>query len=101
MRDDFQGAGDEILNLQQQSRQVIWSTPHFLAVPFLLANSDCVALLPKRMAQQCAKAMGLNLLPPPIEVKGFIISMVWHQRNSKRPQHQWLREQVIDAARSI
>jgi len=98
MRDDFQGAGDEILERQQQSRQVIWSTPHFMAMPFLLANSDCVALLPRRMAQQCAKAMDLKLLPPPIEMEGFTVSMIWHQRNTNRLQHQWLRDQIFEAA---
>ncbi|MBW4535881.1 MAG: LysR family transcriptional regulator [Pleurocapsa minor HA4230-MV1] len=101
MRDDFQGAGDEILEQQQQSRQVIWSTPHFMAIPFLLANSDCVALLPGRMAQQCAKAMDLTLLPPPMMMEGFTVSMIWHQRNTNRPQHQWLRQQVIDAVSHI
>jgi DNA-binding transcriptional LysR family regulator len=101
MRDDFQGAGDEILERQQQSRQVIWSTPHFMAMPFLLANSDCVALLPRRMAQQCAKAMNLKLLPPPIEIEGFTVSMIWHQRNTNRPQHQWLREQIVNATQNI
>jgi DNA-binding transcriptional LysR family regulator len=101
MRDDFQGAGDEILKRQQQSRQVIWSTPHFMAIPFLLANSDCVALLPRRMAQQCAKAMDLKLLPPPMAMEGFTVSMIWHQRNTNRPQHQWLRQQIIDAVSHI
>ena len=101
MRDDFQGKVDEILEQQQQSRQVIWSTPHFMAIPFLLANSDCVALLPRRMAQQCAKAMDLKLLPPPMAIEGFTVSMIWHQRNTNRPQHQWLRAQVIEATQNI
>ncbi len=101
LRDDFQGVYDEILKRQQQSRQVIWSTPHFMAVPFLLANSDCVALLPRRMAQQCAKAMNLKLLSPPIEIEGFTVSMVWHQRNTNNPQHEWLRQQIVDAACDI
>jgi DNA-binding transcriptional LysR family regulator len=101
MRDDFQGLGDEILERQQQSRRVVWSTPHFMAMPFLLANSDCVALLPRRMAQQCAKAMNLKLLPPPIEIEGFTVSMIWHQRNTNRPQHQWLRAQIFEAAQNI
>ena len=101
MRDDFQGAGDKILERQQQSRQVIWSTSHFMAVPFLLANSDCVALLPKRMAQQCAKAIDLKLLSPPIEIEGFTVSMIWHQRHTNRPQHQWLRKQVMNATGNL
>lgn len=101
MRDDFQGKGDEILKQQQQSRQVIWSTNHFITVPFLLANSDCVALLPHRMAQQCAKAMNLKLLPPPIAIEGFTISMVWHQRHVNNPSHEWLRQQIIETTQNL
>ena len=101
LRDDFQGKGDEILKQQQQSRQVVWSTTHFITVPFLLANSDCVALLPRRMAQQCAKAMNLKLLPPPIAIEGFTISMVWHQRHDNNPAHEWLRQQIIAATGNI
>lgn len=92
---------DEMLEQQQQSRQVIWSTSHFMAVPFFLANSDCVALLPRRMAQQCAEVMDLKLLTLPIEVEGFTVSMTWHQRNIKRPQHQWLRERIVDVTKNI
>ncbi len=101
LRDDFQGKGDQILEQQKQSRQVIWSTPHFMAVPFLLNNSDCVALLPNRMAQQCARAMNLKLLPPPIPIEGFTVSMVWHQRNTNNPAYQWLRERIVDAAQAV
>ncbi|MEO0373645.1 MAG: LysR family transcriptional regulator [Cyanobacteria bacterium P01_A01_bin.17] len=101
LQDDFRGVGDLILEQQQQSRRVVWSTPHFMAVPFMLANSDCVALLPKRMAERCAREMGLKLLPPPIDVTGFTVSMVWHQRHNNRPQHQWLRSQLIAAAQRL
>ena len=101
LRDDFQGSYDKILENQQMSRRIVWSTTHFMAVPFLVANSNCVALLPNRMAQQCAKAMNLNLLPPPIEIEGFTISMVWHQRNRNNLAHQWLRQQIVDAVKNI
>ena len=94
MRDDFQGQGDDILEKQQQSRKVVWSTPHFMPIPFLLLNSDCVALLPRRIAQNCALAMGLKILPPPIEITGFTVYMVWHQRNTNRLSHKWLRDQL-------
>lgn len=101
LRDDFQGAYDKILAQQQQSRKVIWSTSHFMVVSLLLANSYCIALLPQRMAQQCAKTMNLRLLPPPIPIKGFTVSMVWHQRNTNNPPHQWLRQQIVAAVRDI
>lgn len=101
LRDDFQGVVDQYLQQQQQSRRVIWSTSHFLTVPLMLANSDCVALLPKRMAEQCAQKMGLKLLPPPLDVPGFSVSMIWHQRHNNRPQHQWLRSQLRAAVQNL
>lgn len=101
MRDDFEGAADRILAQQQHTRQVVWSTAHFMAVPFLIANSDRIALLPKRMAQKCANSMGLKLLPPPIDLTGFTISMFWHQRNTNVPQHQWLRNQFMEAVQTL
>ncbi|MGB3755402.1 MAG: LysR family transcriptional regulator [Rivularia sp. (in: cyanobacteria)] len=101
MRDDFQGSGDKILAQLQLQRRVIWSTPHFMPIPFLIANSDCVTLLPNRIAQNCAKTLGLKLLQPPIEIKGFTVSMVWHQRNTNSLSHRWLRTQLLEAARDI
>ncbi|MBE7380636.1 MAG: LysR family transcriptional regulator [Leptolyngbya sp. SIO1E4] len=101
LRDDFQGAVDQVLAQQQLARNVIWSTAHFMAVPFLIENSDCAALLPKRLAQKCARSMGLTLLPPPIDVTGFTVSMFWHQRNTNLPQHQWLRHQLIETAQTL
>ncbi len=61
----------------------------------------CIALLPNRMAQQCAKAMDLKILPPPLPIEGFTVSMVWHQRNTNNLAHQWLGQQIIDAVRDI
>lgn len=100
-RDDFQGAADQFLASQNLTRNVIWSTAHFMAVPFLIEHSDCVALLPRRVAHKCAQSMGLKLLPPPIDLTGFRVSMFWHQRNTNLPQHQWLRRQVMEAAQTL
>ena len=73
-----------------------------MAVPFLIASSNnCTALLPNRIAQKCAKAMNLKLLPPPITIPGFTVSMVWHQRNTNNPAHQWLRKQITKAVQRL
>ncbi|MGF1521449.1 MAG: LysR family transcriptional regulator [Leptolyngbyaceae cyanobacterium] len=101
LRDDFYGAVDQVLAQQQLTRNVVWSTAHFMAVPFLLENSDCAALLPRRMAQKCAQSMGLKLLPPPVDLTGFTVAMFWHQRNTNLLQHQWLRDQLIEATQSL
>ena len=101
LRDDFIGEYDKILEQQDLSRRIIWSTPHFMTVPFLLANSNSMALLPNRMAQYCVREMNLKLFPPPVAIEGFARSAIWHQRNNNSPRHQWLRSQVINAVRDI
>jgi DNA-binding transcriptional LysR family regulator len=100
-RDDFLGTLDSLLEAESKSRHVMWSTPHFMTVPLAIANSECVSLLPKRLAERCAKKMDLEILPPPIEITGFTVSMVWHQRNTARPKHQWLRDRLLEIARNI
>ena len=101
LRDDFIGEYDKILEQQNLSRRIIWSTPHFMTVPFLLAHSNCIALLPNRMAQHCARDMNLKLFPPPVAIEGFAVSAIWHQRHNNSPRHQWLRSQIINAVRDI
>lgn len=101
LQNDFQGIVDRLFEDQGLSRHVVWSTPHFMSVPFLLNDSDCVALLPRRLAERCARSMGLMLIPPPIDAPGFTVSMVWHQRDNQQPQHQWLRNQVKTAVRLL
>ncbi|HHP7231221.1 MAG TPA: hypothetical protein ACFCUY_10230 [Xenococcaceae cyanobacterium] len=45
--------------------------------------------------------MNLTILPPPISIEGFTISLVWHQRNTNNAPHQWLRQQIVNAARDV
>ena len=101
LRDDFIGEYDKILEQQNLSRRIIWSTPHFMTVPFLLANSNCMALLPNRMAQYCAREMNLKLFPPPMAIEGFDVATIWHQRNNNSPRHIWLREKIVNAVADI
>ncbi|MEO0457477.1 MAG: LysR family transcriptional regulator [Cyanobacteria bacterium P01_A01_bin.114] len=101
LQDGFQDIADRFLAQQQLSREIIWSTAYFMAVPLMIVNTDCIALLPSRMAQKCAQSMGLKLLPPPIDVTGFTVSMFWHQRNTNLPQHQWLRSQIVEATQAL
>ena len=66
-----------------------------------MTNSDCIALLPSRLAQKYASLLELKILPPPPDLKNFTVSMFWHQRNETIAQHQWLRNQLVEAAQVL
>ncbi|MBZ8138884.1 LysR family transcriptional regulator [Rubrivivax gelatinosus] len=90
----FVGATDQVLAAQGLARRVVLSVPHFLFLEAALAASDLVAMLP---ARQLRPGSALQVVAPPLELPGFEMLMLWHERLHRDPAHQWLREQVAAA----
>jgi DNA-binding transcriptional LysR family regulator len=88
----FTGATDRLLAASGRSRNVVVSAAHFLFVPEIVARSDLVALVPARLVHR--RTHDLQVLAPPIPVKGFQIAMLWHDRTHEHPGHRWLREKL-------
>ncbi len=84
----FVGVTDAVLAGLGIERRVAVSAPSFLLVETLLASSDLVAMLPARLAHGRA---ALKTFKPPVEVPGYEMSMLWHERVHRDPAHQWLR----------
>lgn len=91
-RGDLAGPLDEMLAKRGLARHVAVSTPHFLAIPWLLKGKRLIAALPGRLALRCAAAAGLTACPLPFATPGFPVSMVWNARTDAEPGNRWLRE---------
>ncbi|MFE4108007.1 LysR family transcriptional regulator [Almyronema epifaneia] len=91
---DRSGRIDHILSQQGLTRHIAVSVPHFLVAPFILAQTDLIATLAKRVAESFAPMQALKLLPPPVNLTGFSVSMRWHQSSQNHPDQAWLRTQV-------
>lgn len=87
----FHGITDEVLSEAGMSRRVVLSVPHFLFVMSVLATTDLVAMLPSRLVRN---ASALRIVEPPLDVPGYEMSMLWHERSHRDPAHQWLREHI-------
>ncbi len=88
----FHGVTDEALAEVGLSRRVVLSVPHFLFVMSVVASTDLVAMLPERLVRNVD---ALQVVDSPVEVPGFEISMLWHERSHRDPGHQWLRECIV------
>ncbi|MEU0312116.1 LysR family transcriptional regulator [Nocardioides sp. NPDC006273] len=73
-------------------------TTGFGLAPFLLRDTQLVALLPASLASTVGAGARLKLLEPPMQLEPVIETMVWSTRNSEDPGHSWLRGQLIDIA---
>ena len=91
---------DELLAATGRTRTVVYTTPHFLAVPFLLHGFRAVSALPRRLAENCAGAAGLAVCDVPLPSDGYDIRMAWHRRTASDPAQRWLRELVAAIGRS-
>ena len=91
---EFSGVTDEALAQAGLTRRVVLSVPHFLFVRSVLESTDLVAMLPSRLVRDTA---ALQVVEPPMDVPGYEMAMLWHERAHRDPAHQWLREYIANS----
>jgi DNA-binding transcriptional LysR family regulator len=72
-------------------------TENFLTVPGLVAGSDRIALLQRRLVDQLPLNAGIRALAPPVEVGQLVEAMWWHPVFDDDPEHRYLRDVVLRA----
>ena len=87
----FRGITDEVLAELGLARRVVLSVPHFLFMMSVLASTDLVAMVPARLVRDTGM---LRVVEPPVDVPGYEMAMLWHERSHRDPAHQWLREYI-------
>ncbi|AMV47349.1 LysR family transcriptional regulator [Paraburkholderia caribensis] len=91
----FRGVTDEALGQLGLTRRVVLSVPHFLFMLSALASTDLVAMVPERLVRNTS---ALQIVKPPVDVPGYEMGMLWHERCHRDPAQRWLREQIVNAA---
>lgn len=91
------GAVDVALEALGLRRKVVFATPHFLVAPLVVANSDLVLTIPRRVAATLADQLGLVQVEPPVKLPTFTVSLFWHERVQADPGHAWLRTVLTQA----
>lgn len=75
-------------------RRATLTIPHFMAMPVVIAKTDCIAMVPRRLALAFAGLPGLRLLEPPIRIPPIEIRQHWHERYHHDPANKWMRSLV-------
>lgn len=92
----FSARIDEALAKLGRKRRARLAVPHFLLVPEIVARSDMISALPERLARGYANK--LRIFEPPLDIEGFTVGQIWHERNQREPAQVWLREVVLKLA---
>lgn len=95
---DAPGAGstleqlcDAELNRQGLQRRVAVHAPTPYSMARIVASSDFIGSLPRRLAVEFSRSLPLQVVSSPLVLDSFEVSMAWHERMHKDPGHIWLR----------
>lgn len=65
-----------------------------LIVPYVVANSNLIAVVPARLAQGISRQLLIRVLPVPIKLPEQNIALYWHERTHRDAAHEWMRAQI-------
>lgn len=100
-RSDSPGSVDRALLTLGKKRTIGARVSHFMTVPVLIAQTDFVAALDRRVAQVFAAPLGLKLFPPPLKLPKGSVGQVWHEQQHTDPAQRWLRQTIAEVAATL
>jgi DNA-binding transcriptional LysR family regulator len=83
-----------------QRRNCVLRMPYFAAAIRSVIGTRFIVTVPQRLAEAESNS-AIKLLKPPQEMTGFDYLMAWHPRVNTDSAHQWLREIVRQAAKTL
>lgn len=90
----FVGPTDLVLAGLGLERRVVLSAPRFLSALAAVARTDLVAMVPSRIT---LGREDLRVVEAPVDVPGYTMAMVWHERLHRDPAQRWLRDRLAEA----
>jgi DNA-binding transcriptional LysR family regulator len=92
------GLLDQWLTTYRLSRNIAHRAPR-LSAAAILASTDLVTVLSRRLAETWVRLYGLAFRPLPFASTFPAASMLWHRQFDNQPANRWLRNLVLETAR--
>lgn len=92
---------DRTLASHGLSRNLVVMAPSFVLAARIVAATDLITILTRRIALPFVERGVLKIVGLPFSFPRFPIYQYWHERTNRNPQQQWLRQVVADVARSL
>lgn len=95
------GTVDEELASRGRVRRVARTFPSFLAALWHTAGSDDLLTVSARLVAALGPTLGLVAWPPPLELPGYSMHLVWHPRVERSKEDAWFRGVLTEAAAAL
>ena len=95
------GMIDETLEKHGYSRNISVMAPSFLLAARIVAQTNLMAILPRRISTYFLNNKILRLVSLPFSFPKFSIYQYWHERSNDNPRQQWFRKLVSEVSKSL
>ena len=92
---DTRGFADILLQAHGLRRRLQVITPDFLTLPFLVAKSDLIAVVPVGLATHFRRFLPIEIRKVPLPLPKFRMRLLWHEHSKDDPAHKWLRAELL------
>lgn len=100
-REGSPGSVDRALATMGKRRRIAARVSHFVMVPMLVARTDLVAAMSRRVVAPLAGPLRLRVFAPPLALPRGRIGCVWHEQMDADPGHRWLRSMIVDVCEEL
>ncbi len=91
----------QVLDTLRVPRRIHVTTVGWLPVPFVVAGTDLVAVVPERVASMLAAKAGVAVCEPPFGKVAMVEGAWWHPTRTGNPALRWLRQMLLKAADAV
>jgi DNA-binding transcriptional LysR family regulator len=99
--DGVEGPAMRALRSMGQEPRVDLVVGTLLPTPFLIEETDRIAVLPRRLAERFSVVARVRVLPLPYDIGPLVETLWWHPVHNTDPGHVWLRTIMQKAGSEI
>jgi len=92
---------DDALAARGLERHMAMTVASWFEIPDIVANSDLIAIAPRRLFSLDPRLNKLQAAPLPLEEVVFSFDLCWDLRTEREPGQKWLRKVVSDVFKEI
>lgn len=90
------GVVADLLSAQGIEHRTKVYTTHAYAIPQIIANTNLITVIPKRLAQTFLQFGRFRLLTPPFDMPTLSVRQFWHLRTNNSQPDIWLRNLITN-----
>lgn len=91
---EARGVVDSVLQSMGQQRQVGLHLPTVMVAPFIIAGSELIMTIPRRVAESLQAVTPIALFPAPFVIPPYTLKLYSHSKYARSDAHVWMTQQM-------